>query len=58
MEQAMYGPDEKGFREACEKELATLVDMDAWEVVDRKPKQCAIARNHEISGFISSSRCT
>jgi hypothetical protein len=35
-EQAMNGPDRKGYLEACRKELHTLsVDKDAWDVVDR-----------------------
>ena len=34
--QAMNGPDSEGFWEACEEELQTLKDMDAWEVVNRQ----------------------
>lgn len=36
-EQAMNGPDEKGYKMACATELETLRRMNAWEVVDRKP---------------------
>jgi hypothetical protein len=33
-EEAMNGPDRKGHMEAAKKEIETLVDMDAWDVVD------------------------
>ena len=35
-EEAMNGPFKEGYWEACEKELQTLQDMDAWDIVDRK----------------------
>lgn len=35
--QAMNGPNADGFWQACEKEINTLIDMDVWEVVERKP---------------------
>ena len=35
--QAMTGPDEGGFWDACQDELSTLVEMKAWEVMDRNP---------------------
>ncbi len=35
-EEAMNGPLRKGFHEACETELATLAEMDVWEIVDRQ----------------------
>jgi hypothetical protein len=34
--EAMNGPDKAGYWEACRKEIATLVEKDAWEVVDRE----------------------
>jgi len=37
-EQAMNGPDRKGYWTACEKEIKTLSkDKDAWDVVKREP---------------------
>jgi hypothetical protein len=36
-EQAMNGPDQKGYWEACEKELETLTSKGSWEVVERQP---------------------
>ncbi len=36
-EQAMNGPLADGYWEAAKKEIATLVAMDVWEVVDRQP---------------------
>ena len=36
-EQAMNGPNSKGYREACKKEYDTLEQMGVWEEVDRKP---------------------
>ena len=37
-EQAMNGPDWKGYMDACETEYNTLYyDKDAWEIVDREP---------------------
>ena len=37
-EEAMNGPNRKGYWEACEKELNTLdSDKNAWDVVDREP---------------------
>jgi hypothetical protein len=37
-EQAMNGPDQDGYMEACQKEINTLVnDKDAWDVVAREP---------------------
>ena len=36
-EQAMNGPDSKGYWEACEREISTLQDdHEAWEVVQRQ----------------------
>ena len=36
-EQAMNGPNAKGYKEACKKEYDTLEAMGVWEVVTRKP---------------------
>jgi hypothetical protein len=36
-EQAMNGPDQAGYWEACEKELTTLTSKGSWEVVERQP---------------------
>jgi hypothetical protein len=37
-EEAMNGPNQKGYWEACEKELNTLdSDKNAWDVVDHQP---------------------
>jgi hypothetical protein len=35
-EETMNGPVRKGYMEAAKKEIETLVDMDAWDVVDRE----------------------
>ena len=35
-EQAMNGPLREGHMEAAQKEIATLVQMGVWEVVDRE----------------------
>jgi hypothetical protein len=35
-EQAMNGPDAEGYMEAAKKEIHTLKNKNAWEVVDRK----------------------
>jgi hypothetical protein len=36
-EQAMNGPDKKGYEEACKKEYDTLNSMGVWEIVTRQP---------------------
>jgi len=36
-DQAMNGPDQQGYWEACQKEIKTLVEeKDAWDVVDKQ----------------------
>jgi hypothetical protein len=34
--EAMNGPNAEGYWEACEKELATLEDMNVWDVVNKE----------------------
>jgi hypothetical protein len=35
-QQAMNGPDKAGYWEACEKEINTLIEKEAWDEVDRE----------------------
>ena len=36
-EMAMNGPNSRGYKEACQKEIDTLESMGVWELVDREP---------------------